>query len=421
MNYAQCIERLFQASASIKMHDDLSLMRALDQLLGHPSQSFPTIHVAGSNGKGSVSLKIARALQAVGYRVGLYTSPHLYTFRERIQCNGVSIEEEAVVDYLAPIFLAEEELQVRASFFELTTLLAFSYFRDSVDIAVIETGLGGRLDATNLIHPVCTVITSISREHTSILGEELEQIAAEKAGIIKPRVPLILGPKARFASIEARARALEAPLLFSDKVGSFYDEENSAIAECVLRQLDVPEEAMRQGCAMRPPCRFEVQDDVVFDVAHNPDAFEHLVRALQRFFPQRKLRFVVGFSSDKDYKQCLERIFPIAEHIHLVQADSLRAAPPEVLARCIKETPYTLHASVQEGVGHARTAALASGALLVIAGSFYIMAAAKKALGSYALMVDTLPLSDAIQGSSSLRTSASPIKKSSTSSGLGSP
>lgn len=400
MNYDQCVERLFQASASIKMHYDLSLMRALDRLLGSPSQSVPTIHVAGSNGKGSVALKIAGALQAAGYCVGLYTSPHLYTFRERIQRNGAYIEEEAVVEHLAPLFLVEE----RASFFELMTLLAFSYFRDSVDIAVIETGLGGRLDATNLIHPLCTVITSISREHTPILGEELEQIAAEKAGIIKPRVPLVLGPKARFAAIEARAQALEAPLVFSDKVGVFYDEENSAIAELALRQLHVAEEAIHQGCAMRPACRFEVHEDVVFDVAHNPDAFVHLVQALHHFFPERTLHFLVGFSSDKDYKRCLEIISPIAEHIHLVQADSLRAAPPEVLARCIKEMPYTLHASVQEGVGHARTAALASQALLVIAGSFYIMAAAKKALGIYAPTMDTLPLSDAIVGSSSSRT-----------------
>jgi dihydrofolate synthase/folylpolyglutamate synthase len=312
-----------------------------------------------------------------------------------------------------------------ASFFELTTLLAFSYFRDCVDVAVIETGLGGRLDATNLINPICTIITSISCEHTHILGEELEQIAAEKGGIIKPRVPLVLGPKARFASIETRAHALEAPLIFSDKVAAFYDVENSAIAELALRQLPLPicEEAIHKGCAIRPSCRFEVQDDVVFDVAHNPDAFAHLVQALQLFFPKKALRFVVGFSADKDYKHCLEMLSPVAEHIHLVQADSQRAATPEAVAMEIKKTPYTLHASVQEGVRHAYTDAIANHALLVIAGSFYIMAAAKEALDLHSPTTDTLPLSDTILGSacSSLRTSASPIKKSSTSSGLGKP
>lgn len=426
MNYSECLERLFKASASIKMHYDLSLMKALDRYLGYPATSFPCIHIAGSNGKGSVSTKIAHALMEAGYKVGLYTSPHLYTFRERIRCNSEPISEESVIQFLEPIFHAEAALNAPASFFELTTLLAFSYFRDSVDIAVIETGLGGRLDATNITEPLCTVITSISLEHSHILGDELEMIAAEKAGIIKAHTPLILGPKARYLSIEKRARELQAPLYISTGTAPFFDEENCLIAELVLKQLplSVSQVAIEKGCRVRPACRFEQHEDMIFDVAHNPDAFVHLLRALHLFFPTKTLHFVVGFSADKDYKSCLELISAAAEHIHLVEAKSHRAAKLSTLAAVMEEIkmPYTLHLSVKEGIGQARTKAKEKEALLVIAGSFYLMADAKEAIGSYPTR-DTLPLSDMTLFStcSSLSTSESPLKKSSTSSTVGKP
>lgn len=409
MNYQECIEYLFERSASTKMHYDLKLMQALDALLGHPATSFPCIHIAGSNGKGSVATKTAHALMASGYRVGLYTSPHLYSFRERICCNEEPISEESVSLLLSPIFRAEAKLNARASFFELTTLLAFSYFRNNVDIAVIETGLGGRLDATNIIQPLCTVITSISREHSHILGEELEMIAAEKAGIIKPKIPLILGPHARFASIEQRARELEAPLYFSTKTSAFFDDENQGVAQLALRQLplSLSQEAIEKGCAKRPACRFEQCGNIIFDVAHNPDAFVHLLNALHTFFPKRRLHFVVGFSADKDYKSCLELIAAAAHEVHLVEANSHRAAKLTDLAVAMEQIkiPYTLHLSVKEGVRQALNSALNKGALLIIAGSFYLMADAKEALDSYPTR-DTLPLSDMtlVSSSSSLKT-----------------
>jgi dihydrofolate synthase / folylpolyglutamate synthase len=408
MNYQECIERLFERTASTKMHYDLHLMQALDHYLDAPSTRFPCIHVAGSNGKGSVATKIAHALMLSGYRVGLYTSPHLYTFRERILCNEEPIPEESVTQLLEPIFRAEKALNVALSFFELTTLLCFSYFRSHVDIAVIETGLGGRLDATNIIKPLSTIITSISREHSHILGDELERIAAEKAGIIKPKTPLILGPNARFRSIEKRAAELQAPLYFSTKTSSFFDEENSGVAEVALRHLpfSLSEEAIKEGCMRRPACRFEQCGDTIFDVAHNPDAFVHLLQALNTFFPKRRLHFVVGFSADKDYKSCLELIASVAEHIHLVEANSHRAAKLSLLAALMEQIkkPYTLHLSVKEGVGQARVCALQSGALLVVAGSFYLMADAKEAHSSYPTR-DTLPLSDVtLVSCSSLKT-----------------
>ena len=227
----------------------------------------------------------------------------------------------------------EEKCSIQASFFELTTALAFKYFRRrSVDIAVIETGLGGRLDATNIIHPISTLITSISREHAHILGDDLESIAAEKAGIIKEGVPVILGPKARFQAIYAQAKTKKAPLFLSKKISQFFDEENSAVAELALNHLpfSVSPESIAKGVAVRPPCRFEKMQDVIFDVAHNPDAIFHLLQALHTFFPKRHVRFLVGFSADKDYEFCLRLLSDVATHVHLVQALSPRAASLQI-------------------------------------------------------------------------------------------
>lgn len=387
MNYTDCIERLFQKSASISMRRDLSSIQLLDEALGYPSRCCRMIHVAGSNGKGSVVTKIASALEHEGFRVGLYTSPHLFTFRERISINGSYISEEAVVQRLEEIFSIEERLGIRASFFEATTALAFSYFRQmGVDLAVIETGLGGRLDATNVIQPICTAITSISREHAHILGEDLETIAAEKAGIIKEKTPVILGPKARLQSIYRRAEALHAPLFLSKKISQFFDEENSAVAELVLKQLPFPvsPESIAKGIRARPPCRFERVGEVIFDVAHNPDAIFYLLQALHTFFPKRHLRFLVGFSADKEYESCLRHLSDVATHIHLVQAPTARAAPVEMLAGvldALKVPFYSTHEAIADGVRQAHETALRQGELLVVTGSFYIMADAKEVLG----------------------------------------
>jgi dihydrofolate synthase/folylpolyglutamate synthase len=388
-DYTQLIKRLFQKSVSVAMHRDLTAVQLLDKRLGCPSQHYRTIHVAGSNGKGSVSAKFASALEAEGFRVGLYTSPHLFTFRERIAINGQCISEEDAALGLREIFQMEESGGSQASFFELTTMLAFQQFRRChVDIAVIETGLGGRLDATNVIQPISTVITSISREHAHILGDDLELIAAEKAGIIKENIPLVLGPKARFQAIYHQAKMMKAPLFLSKKISQFFDEENSAVAELALSHLPFPLslKSIAKGIAVRPPCRFEKMGDVIFDVAHNPDAIFHLLQALHTFFPKRHVRFLVGFSSDKDYEFCLRLISDVATHIHFVQASSIRAAPLHALAAAMDaiSTPtYSLHDTVIDGVKEAHASAQDRGELLVISGSFYIMADAKEALGIY--------------------------------------
>lgn len=404
-SYSDYIERLFQKSASIGMRCDLENICLLDRMLNSPWASYPMIHVAGSNGKGSVSVKIAAALSAQGYRVGLYTSPHLFTFRERIAIDGQYISEEAVIEGLEELFSLEEKFGINASFFELTTMLCFTFFKKSyVDIAVIETGLGGRLDATNIIHPICSVIASISREHAHILGDDLETIASEKAGIIKKNTPVVLGPKARFQSIYHQAKMMDAPLFLSKKISQFFDDENSAIAELTLNQLpfSLSDEAIAKGIAVRPMCRFEKMGEVIFDVAHNPDAIFHLLQALHTFYPKRHFRFLVGFSADKDYESCLRLISDVAVHIHLVEASSVRAVSVDTLAAAmqeIKKPSYSLHMTVDEGVRQAHLKALEQGELLVIAGSFYIMADAKEALGIYPQR-DVLDLNEKILCSS---------------------
>jgi len=391
LSYAQFIDRLCQIPCSLGVCRGLENAHFLDQALAFPASSYAVVHVAGSNGKGSVATKIAKGLELSGYRVGLYTSPHLFCFRERIAVDGQLITEEEIVEGLQKIFAIDQKHALNSTFFELTTFLAFDYFRrKQVDVAVIETGLGGRLDATNVISPILSVITSISREHAQILGDDLEQIAFEKAGIIKEKVPVILGPKARLQSIYNRAKELNCPIHVSKKISYFYDEENSAIADLALSQLapffTLSPSSVESALAIRPPCRFEKIGEAIFDVAHNSDAIFYLLQALHTFFPQSQFRFLVGFSKDKEYDQCLDLIASVATHVHLVQAPTPRAATTEELKSVLKnEDPdfSSSHPSVKEGVMEAYANAQARGEIFVVCGSFYIMADAKEAIGIY--------------------------------------
>lgn len=223
MNYAETCEYLFnqmpmferQGTSGYK--EGLANTLALDEHFGHSHQSYVTIHVGGTNGKGSVSHTIASILQESGYCVGLYTSPHLVDFRERIRVNGIPISKNYVVDFV------EEERSffepLHPSFFEVTTAMAFKYFKDrNVDIAIIEVGLGGRLDCTNIITPLVSVITNISYDHTQFLGNTLAEIAGEKAGIIKKGVPVIIGESNEETRpvFEAKAREMNAPIVFAE-------------------------------------------------------------------------------------------------------------------------------------------------------------------------------------------------------------
>ncbi|HEX5024078.1 MAG TPA: Mur ligase family protein, partial [Agriterribacter sp.] len=224
MNYKETIEYLYKALPMFSrigvsaITKDLANTRLLCEGLNNPQDHFKSIHVAGTNGKGSVSHMLAAVLQAAGYTTGLYTSPHLKDFRERIKVNGEIVEEDFVVAFTQKIKPEIEALS--PSFFEITVAMAFDYFRSrQVDVAVIETGLGGRLDSTNVVNPVLSVITNIGWDHMNILGGSLEEIAVEKAGIIKPGIPVVIGevlPETQHV-FESAAKEKNAPLIFAEK------------------------------------------------------------------------------------------------------------------------------------------------------------------------------------------------------------
>lgn len=245
MTYKETLEYLFnqlpmferQGKSGYKSGLDNTL--ALDEHLGHPHTAYRTIHVAGTNGKGSCSHTLAAMLQVCGYRVGLYTSPHLVDFRERIRINGATIPESYVVNFVEKHRTFFEPLH--PSFFELTTAMAFQYFAEmKVDIAVIEVGLGGRLDCTNIISPILTVITNISYDHTQFLGDTLAKIAGEKAGTIKPGTPVVIGESNDETRpvFEAKAREMNAPIIFAE------DKENAEVTDAIQiedRTADTPD------------------------------------------------------------------------------------------------------------------------------------------------------------------------------------
>ncbi|MFZ4099794.1 MAG: bifunctional folylpolyglutamate synthase/dihydrofolate synthase [Chlamydiia bacterium] len=357
--------------------------------LGHPER-MACIHVAGTNGKGSVCWKLAHALQAAGYRVGLHSSPHLCSIRERIRLSGEMISVPLWDACAREVERCCADLQ--PSLFEVLTAMSWLAFRMvQTDIAVVEVGLGGRLDATNLCTPLVTVITAIGLDHQAVLGADLETIAAEKAGIIKPGVPLVVGPEARQRSILEAAQRHRVPLLELLTWNDDYDVQNGMIAEMALQALplEVPSEAVKSGLAMRPPCRCERiqvrhsdgrERIVILDVAHNPHGAQALQRKLKEQFSE-PFEVVFGGSSDKDLDGVLGALKPLGDRLWAVQAEQDRAEPAQRLAERASERGWeaTAFASVTEGVRRA----LQTGRPVLIVGSFFIMSEARQALGCH--------------------------------------
>jgi dihydrofolate synthase / folylpolyglutamate synthase len=367
----------------------------------------PVIHVAGTNGKGSVALKIAKTLeQYPQLRVGLFTSPHVSSFRERMQVNGQLITEEEVVAMLPGIYEICQTQNIPATFFEITTALAFSYFGQRADCVVLEVGLGGRLDATNVLTaPAISIITSIGLEHTRILGDTIEKIALEKGGIIKRGCPVLVGPNVPLPVLRdcATEKGASAFCTCNDVLGVLppadddYDVENSRIATAALKLLSsshpslfpggsLSEAAIAAGTSQRPPCRFELVEyngqKVILDVAHNPPAMEYLVKKLQANGLTTNLRFVVGLSSDKDLQLCcriLQSIIPDVSHIHLVQAAHPRAAELERILEYLPGATYDL--KDRSVTRQMEQAALLQPQTLVVCGSVFLMAEARQVLG----------------------------------------
>ncbi|MBN1428802.1 MAG: bifunctional folylpolyglutamate synthase/dihydrofolate synthase [Anaerolineae bacterium] len=350
----------------------VATMEALLGRLGNPHLAYPTIHVAGTKGKGSTAAFIMQSLVESGLRVGLYASPHLQDWRERIQIDGKWISEESLSN-LVEAFRVYAEQTSSLSAFEAATALAFWHFaRERCDAAVIEVGLGGRLDATSVIEPLVAVITSLSLDHTQLLGDTLAQIAAEKAAIIKPGTPVISAPQRPDALqvIEACAEAMGSSLtlvgrdwlsqpvaltlegsraligkpdhLEAYRIGlpGAFQIENAAVALAALHEVDqaglmVAAEGIRAGLmGAQWPGRFEKMSDaplIIIDCAHNPYSITKLIETLSELAGERLLTFVFGCMADKDIEGMLSNIIPVAHRVILTQAAPDRAASAQDL------------------------------------------------------------------------------------------
>lgn len=394
MSYSDLIQKLFNVNLFRGVKLGLQNARRLQQLLHFPDKTFKTIHVAGTNGKGSVTTKISSALEHAGYRVGLYTSPHISSFRERIRINGKMISEESVESILSFLFELTEAEHIPATFFEYATLLAFLYFaKEKVDVAVLETGLGGRLDATNIVHPCLSIITSISLDHMEILGETREAIALEKGGIIKEKIPVIIGPQVPLEVIKELAHQKGSACFQVNCPSPFFEEENRQIAYMALSHLSssfyLPQQAIELGLKAKQPCRFEIMAGslpIILDVAHNPDGLQHLFQTLSYTYPSKPVRILFGISKSKDIQLCLKLIAAHGFFFHLVEATNGRGVPARELSAhlldmAVDPSIIAVHDSISTGVNFAKTEAAKNQEILLICGSFFIMHEARRALG----------------------------------------
>jgi dihydrofolate synthase/folylpolyglutamate synthase len=394
MQYDEAIHHLFQVNLFHGMKLGLQNVQLLQQHLNYPDRKFASIHVAGTNGKGSVCTKIALAFQQAGYRTGLYTSPHLTCFRERIRVNGTMISEDAVGKLLTNLFELAEREQIPATFFELTTLLAFLHFEaENVDVAVIETGLGGKLDATNIIIPCLSVITSISMDHTEILGNTVDEIAKEKGGIIKPGVPVVIGPRVPRQVIQEIAKTNASACMICSETAATFEMENRLIAQESLKMLaqsfELTPKVIEEGLNGRQPCRFEVVNEsppMILDVAHNPDGLAHLFDAVKSEFPKFPIRVLFGLSKNKDLEGCIKLLAKSGSCFHVVEALNGRGASKEELVPLLTKLhvpieAITAHSNIAEAVALAMEASLKQSEVLVICGSFFIMGDVRQALG----------------------------------------
>lgn len=424
MTYEQAIDFLFtqlplyQNIGTDAYKPGLGNTLALDEYFDHPHQKFRTVHVAGTNGKGSVSHITAAILQKAGYKVGLYTSPHLKDFRERIRINGQMIPESEVVDFVERH--QQKIKEIAPSFFEMATLMAFNWFaQNTVDVAVIEVGLGGRLDSTNIITPLVSVITNISFDHTAMLGNTLAAIAGEKAGIIKPGVPVVVGQTdAETAPVfKAKAEAEGSPLVFADQIRRIdsasltADSLNLAIScngqpefdrlsldllgcyqrkniltvlaafDFIAQSLDVSKSDIVAGAAKTIACtglkgRWQKLSDspqTYCDTGHNDDGIRQVVEQL-RLQKYQHLHIVIGMVSDKDHSKVLRQL-PTDATYYFTNAQVPRALKAELLAE--KAATFGLHGlcypSIPEAIAAARKNA-DSNDFIFIGGSTFTVA-----------------------------------------------
>lgn len=431
MNYQETCQYLFsqlpmfekQGASGYK--EGLANTKALDEHFDHPHRNFRTIHVAGTNGKGSCSHTLAAVLQTCGYKVGLYTSPHLVDYRERIRINGIPISEDYVIDFVEKERFFFEPLH--PTFFELATAMAFKYFSDMhIDVAVVEVGLGGRLDCTNIISPMLSVITNISFDHTQFLGDTLEKIAAEKAGIIKQMTPVVIGEATdeTRSVFEDAARDAQAPVIFAEdqpevlsastqedgtmlyqtasygelkgELGGLYQVKNTNTILCAVRQLerigllcechktvnkakchDEIQQALCKVCEMTGlQGRWQTVKNnpkVVCDTGHNLAGWEYLSRQLASV-KCRNMHIIFGMVDDKDVTGVM-KLLPKDAIYYFTKPDSKRAIPEAKLLMLANENG--LHGNAFPSVSEAYRVVMevvAREDFVFVGGSSYVVA-----------------------------------------------
>lgn len=428
MNYTETLDYLYTSLPSFQQVGASAYKPGLERVsefcrkIGNPQRSYFVIHIAGTNGKGSVSNMLASVLQQAGYQVGLYTSPHLIDFRERIRINGEMISKQKVVNFVSKYRKEMEELDL--SFFEMTTALAFDYFaQNDVEVAVIETGLGGRLDATNIVIPAVSVITNVGLEHTDLLGDSLPKIAREKGGIIKKSIPVIMGEKSSAYNlvIEDIASDVRSTVIYAGEAfectrqsseGEYqlfdmirtrdnqqytlrlpllgeYQRQNVATV-CTIADylhentpLSISRRAFVEGlkeCVAATGFRgrwerLSSNPTVICDTAHNAHGMQRVAEQLSKM-EYNRLFCVLGFCEDKDIAQIL-KLMPKDAHYIFTRAASRRAASLEQLAEAATECglEFECAESVQRAVEMAKSQ-INSDDMLYIGGSTFVVAEA---------------------------------------------
>ena len=422
MTYPETVDYLYKSTpvfehiGAFAYKEGLTNTLALNVHFGYPNCQFKTIHVAGTNGKGSCSHLLAAILQCEGYKVGLYTSPHLVDFRERIRINGQCIEEEYVVNFIEREHTFFEPLH--PSFFELTTALAFKYFAErQVDIAVIEVGLGGRLDCTNIITPILSVITNISLDHTQFLGNTLVKIAAEKAGIIKPHIPVIIGETTKETKpvFVEKATSEESSICFAEEerevlisnaatngwgrvyhtlhygtiegeLAGYYQDVNANTVLCTVRKLVEMNVIQKQDSIQKGFSHVieitglqgrwqQIKQNplVICDTGHNVGGWQYLSRQLRQQ-PCHQLRIVFGMVDDKDLSTVMAMLPAIAVY-YWTQPSNKRAFPVEKVEAT--GSLFGLKGHLYHSVDKAYLAALQESAnddFIFVGGSSYVVA-----------------------------------------------
>ncbi|MFQ5477096.1 MAG: bifunctional folylpolyglutamate synthase/dihydrofolate synthase [Candidatus Binatia bacterium] len=408
--YGDTVAWLYALDSRVGMDFGLERLKAVLDELDNPERTFPSVHVAGTNGKGSTAAVLHSIYSKAGYRTGLYTSPHLVDLRERIRVDGGAIDEESVVEWTGLIRSAARVRGCHLTFFEILTVMAFLWFRrQEVDLAIVEVGLGGRLDATNVVHSVASVITSVGLDHCAWLGSSIAAVASEKAGILKPGVPLVSGRLEIEAEsvISESVNRLNCPWLCFGRdfgpceIGSSssrapglngdIQRHNAAVAVAVVRQLGddfpVSDQALGEGvAASRWPGRLELREGeprVVLDVAHNPQAVRILVEELPSLCFSPPMVLVFGVMADKDWQEMLCSLLPLFDSVVLVPVRQRRSLDPsEALPLVEGLRGCRVADSSEAGFEIARELAGAGGSVVVTGSVFLVGELYSRVLGT---------------------------------------